>query len=110
MIYNSKLYEKAFPEVTRVEFDFMNDALPKGATAFIDHLAFDWNMYKNPYAEEMRPGGSAVAIFEPMKGKRIRITFKLPMTRPENIQLTDDEGYIADQTAVALSEIVVLGK
>ena len=110
MIYNSKLYEKAFPEVTRVEFDFMNDALPKGATAFIDHLAFDWNMYKNPYAEEMRPGGSAVAIFEPMKVKRIRITFKLPMTRPENIQLTDDEGYIADQTAVALSEIVVLGK
>lgn len=45
-----------------------------------------------------------------MKVKRIRITFKLPMTRPENIQLTDDEGYIADQTAVALSEIVVLGK
>ena len=56
------------------------------------------------------PLGSAVAIFEPMKVKRIRITFKLPMTRPENIQLTDDEGYIADQTAVALSEIVVLGK
>ena len=56
------------------------------------------------------PAAARWRFFEPMKVKRIRITFKLPMTRPENIQLTDDEGYIADQTAVALSEIVVLGK
>ncbi|NMA67200.1 MAG: family 43 glycosylhydrolase [Clostridiaceae bacterium] len=110
MIYNSKNYEKAFPEVTNIEFDFVNDELPNGAIAYINNLKFNWKMYKNEYADEMRPGGSAVAIFNPLKVKQIRITFKLPMTRPEDIQLMDDQGYIIDQTSVALSEIVVLGK
>lgn len=110
MIYNSKYFEKAFPWIERVEFDFKNDQLPKGATASIAELVFDWDSYKNANADDMRPGGSAVAVFAPLLVKTIRITLRLPVERPEAIELTDDEGYIVKQTAAAISEIVVLGK
>ena len=52
----------------------------------------------------------AVAIFDPLLVKEIRITVELPETRPDNIQLTDEEGWPIKQTQVAVSEIVVLGK
>lgn len=110
MIYNSKWYEKAFPYIDRVEFDFKNDQLPDGETAFIDTLAFDWKSYKNNNVDEMRPGGSAVAVFAPLQVKTIRITLKLPMQRPEELELLDEDGYVVDQTLAAISEIVVLGK
>ena len=58
----------------------------------------------------MRPGGSAVAVFEPLLVKTIRITFELPIERPEELELTDEDGYVTDQTVVGVSEIVVLGK
>ncbi|NMA66583.1 MAG: family 43 glycosylhydrolase [Clostridiaceae bacterium] len=110
MIYNSLYYEKAFPYIDRVEFDFKNDALPEGATAYIDMLDFDWTSYKNSNSDEMRPGGSAVAVFAPLQVKTIRITLRLPLDRPEEIEILDDEGYVVQQTIAAISEIVVLGK
>ena len=51
-----------------------------------------------------------MAIFDPLLVKEIRITVELPETRPDNIQLTDEEGWPIKQTQVAVSEIVVLGK
>lgn len=110
MLYNSKNYETAFPDISHIELDFKNSDLPDGATAYIDDLEFDWSMYKNTYAEDMRPGGSAVAIFNPLAVKEIRITLKLPITRPEEIELVDSEGYVVDQKEIALSEIAILGK
>lgn len=110
MIYNSKWFEKAFLQVDRIEFDFKNDDLPDGSTAYIENLEFDWASYKNASSDDMRPGGSAVAVFDSLQVKEIRITFKLPIERPEDLQLLDEEGYIVSQEVIGISEIAVLGK
>lgn len=110
MIYNSKFYDRAFIDVKRIEFDCRSADGKFDGTAYIDNLAFNWDFYRNEYADAMRPGGSAVAIFTPMQVKEIRITIELPETRPEDLQLIDENGYIVKQSLVAVSEIVVLGK
>lgn len=110
MIYNSKWFEKAFFSVDRIEFDFKNEEVPEGATAYINDLKFDWESYVNSNRIDMRPGGSAVAVFDPLMVKEIRITFKLPVERIDALQLLDDEGYIIDQETIGISEIAVLGK
>lgn len=110
MVYNSKWFEKAFMYIDRVEFDFKNEDVPQGATAYINDLQFDWQSYVKGTWDDMRPGGSAVAVFAPMQVKEIRITFELPADRIDELQILDDEGYVIDQKAVAISEIVVLGK
>ena len=110
MVYNSKWFEKAFMHIDRVEFDFKNDEVPGGATAYIDNLEFDWQSYVTSARNDMRPGGSAVAVFAPMQVKEIRIIFKLPVDRPDELQILDEEGYVVQQQTVAISEIAVLGK
>lgn len=93
-IYNSKTKASSFQTVSRIELEYQSDVYPDGATAYIDDLQFDWNSYQNAITGEMRPGGSAVAVFQPMKVKTIRIVLEVP----------------AGQTDVAVSEIAVLGK
>lgn len=110
MVYNSIWFEKAFVDVDRVEFDFKNEEVPEGAMAYINDLEFDWNNNKDSHTDDVRPGTSAVAVFEPMQVKTIRITFNLPAERTGNLELLDEEGYIIDQDTVAVSEIAVLGK
>lgn len=110
MIYNSKVFEKAFPEISHIEFDFIADGMKEEQTAYIDDLQFDWNNNKNQNADQMRAGGSAIAMFAPMKVKTIRIELKLPTERPENIEILDEEGYVIEQKSIAISEIKVLGK
>lgn len=110
MVYNSKWFDKAFMYIDRVEFDFKNDDVPDGATAYIEDLPFDWQSYVKGSRDDMRPGGSAVAVFAPMLVKEIRITFKLPAQRNDELQILDEEGYVIPQDTVAVSEIVVLGK
>ncbi len=110
MIYNSKYFDRAFVDIARIEVDCRTEDGAYEGMAYIDDLAFDWDFYRNEYADAMRPGGSAVAIFDPLLVKEIRITVELPETRPDNIQLTDEEGWPIKQTQVAVSEIVVLGK
>ena len=67
----------------------------------------------------MRPGGSSVAIFNPMMVKEIRITINTETSRyyiDENGQesdllcIRDDEGYVTSPEWIGLSEIAVLGK
>lgn len=109
MVYNSKTFEKSFVDVKRIEFDCNYDG--QNCTAFIENLAFDWDFYKMETLKAMRPGGSAVAVFNPLLVKEIRITVELPKNRPDDIAIIDEEtGYIIDQKSVAISEIVVLGK
>lgn len=93
MIYNSKSYNNAFKNISHVEFDFLNEKF-SSRTTYIDNLEFDWNSYKNASTNIMRPGGSAVATFDPMLVKTIRITLEMP----------------EEQALVAISEIAILGK
>lgn len=93
-IFNSKNIANAFQSVSRIELVYQNDLYPDGAVAYIDNLQFDWESYTNKRNGEIRPGGSAVAVFEPLMVKNIRIVIELP----------------ADQSSVNLSEIVILGK
>lgn len=109
MVYNSKTFTKSFVSVDRIEFDYRNEA-GETRTAYIENLAFDWDFYKMESASEMRPGGSAVAVFNPLTCNEIRITISVPAERPDEIAIMDEEGYFIDQTSVAISEIVVLGK
>lgn len=108
MIYNSKTFVNSFVDIKRIEFDYQ-DADGEG-TAYIENLAFDWDFYKMESINEMRPGGSSVAVFNPLKCKEIRITIELPETRPEGIEIMDEYGYYLEQTKIGVSEIVVLGK
>ena len=101
MIYNSRSYNDAFQEIERIEFDYTDETHLQGATAYIEQLPFDMESYANTSKKMMRPGGSAVATFAPMKVKQIRITIKTGDTKP---------GYEPYYGMVKLSAIVVLGK
>jgi hypothetical protein len=99
MIYNSKTFDEAFGRISRIEFDFKNDKVKSGI-AYIDDLAFDWNFYQNWFNDSMRPGGSATAEFDELLVKEIRVTIKTALP----------DGVTADDFAVAVSEITILGK
>lgn len=95
MIYNSRLYEKAFDNIRRIEMDFKGEKDGKvvEATAYIDNLKFNsdkyiYDLYGYNY---IQPGAAAVAEFAELEVKTIRIILD-----------TDKE--------VNISEIYVLGK
>ena len=96
MVYNSYDYNYHWESIERVEMDFtrtVNGSTVTG-TAYIDDLMFDVNKYINKELEGeefMRPGGAAIAEFDELKVKEIRLTFN------------------AD-APIAISEIYVLGK
>ncbi len=94
MVYNTWDYVYHFDKVDRIEFDFRksdeNGNTTKG-TAFIDGLAFDNERYVDDESEVIRPGAAAIAEFEELEVKTIRLTFK-------------------SSTPINISEIVVLGK
>ena len=96
MVYNSYDYNYHWESIERVEMDFtrtVNGSTVTG-TAYIDDLKFDVNKYINKELEGeefMRPGGAAIAEFDELKVKEIRLTFD------------------AD-APIAISEIYVLGK
>ena len=93
MIYNSREYEKAFNSVRRIEFDFTGtkDGQKVTGTAYIDNLAFNQNYFYELYGSTyIRPGTAAIAEFEEMHVKSIRI--------------------IVSSKTVNVSEIVVIGK
>lgn len=108
MVYNSKTFEKSFINIKRIEFDYKNEN--GEGMAYIEDLAFNWDFYKMSTVNEMRPGGSAVAVFNPLLCKEVRITVELPENRPEELAIMDEEGYFIKQESVAISEVVLLGK
>lgn len=93
MIYNSYDYAKTFVSISKVEFEYKK-ADGKTATAVIKNLPFDWDWNCETDVSFMRPGGAAIAEFNEMPVKSIKI------------YMTSASG--ADE--LALSEIVVLGK
>lgn len=93
MIYNSYDYNKTFVSVSKVEFEYKK-ADGTAATATINGLPFDWEWNCEAEIGFMRPGGAAIAEFDEMPVKSIKI------------YLTSAQG--ADE--LALSEIFVLGK
>ena len=86
-------YEKAFNSVRRIEFDFTGtkDGQKVTGTAYIDNLAFNQNYFYELYGSTyIRPGTAAIAEFEEMHVKSIRI--------------------IVSSKTVNVSEIIVIGK
>lgn len=93
MIYNSYDYLKTFVSVSKVEFEYKK-ADGKTGVAVINNLPFDWDWNCEAEISFMRPGGAAIAEFDEMPVKSIKI------------YLTSASG--AEE--LALSEIFVLGK
>ena len=96
MVYNSRDYYKTFSNVKLIEMDFIKDGVE--GTAFINNLEFDWNMNKQAQREKMRAGGSAVAVFNELKVKEVRITIE----NPNNLK--------GGNGVTAVSEVYLLGK
>ena len=92
MIYNSKDYDKAFSSVRNVEFDVRRGDW--SATAIITRLNFDWAWNQQYGVRLMRPGGSAVALFQEIEMKEIRFM----VVRSSGM------------SAINIPEIVVLGR
>ncbi len=97
MVFNSINYEYFFKKVDRIEFDFkrtLTNGKEEKGIAYINNLEFDVNRHVYIVDEDigsMRPGGSAIAQFNEIQVKEIRLTFK-------------------SDTKIAISEIFVLGK
>ncbi len=94
MVYNSREYEKAFKGIRRIEFDFTGekDGQTVKGTAYIDNLKFNEKYFYELYGSTyILPGSAAIAEFEEMHVKTIRITFDV-------------------QTPINVSEIVVIGQ
>ncbi len=101
MIYNSEWIESAFHEIERIEFSYREDGKEK--VKYIEHLAFDWKANSNQ-GFSMSPAGAAIAEFNEIDVKEIRITVK-PAT-PEQVSLHDN----TLEAPLAIGEIVVLGR
>lgn len=97
MVYNSWDYSFHWEKIDRVEMDFVKtvDGKEVTGTAYIDNLKFDTERHIGHNSDEqynfMRPGGAAIAEYDELKVKEIRLTFK-------------------HDAPIAISEIYVLGK
>lgn len=97
MVYNSWDYSFHWEKIDRVEMDFVKtvDGKEVTGTAYIDDLKFDTERHIGYNSDEqynfMRPGGAAIAEYDELKVKEIRLTFK-------------------HDAPIAISEIYVLGK
>lgn len=97
MVYNSWDYSFHWEKIDRVEMDFVKtvDGKEVTGTAYIDNLKFDTERHIGYNSDEqynfMRPGGAAIAEYDELKVKEIRLTFK-------------------HDAPIAISEIYVLGK
>lgn len=97
MVFNSNDYDSAFRGVKKITMD-CKLASGKTFTAEIDDLKFDMDNNINPEIAdsfmEILPGAAAVAEFDEMLVKSIKITVEKP----------------SDNDELAISEVVVLGK
>ena len=93
MIYNSWEYELTFAQVAKVEMEYLK---ADGSSAWItmNNLKYDWDWFFDSEYEFVRPGGAAVAEFDELAVKTIKITVR-------SVEGAEELG---------ISEIVVLGK
>lgn len=93
MIYNSWEYDTAFYQVARVEMEYLK---ADGSSAWVtmNNLKYDWDWFFDDEYQLIRPGGAAVAEFDELPVKTIKITVQTP----------------AGQEKLGIGEIVVLGK
>lgn len=101
MIHNSEWIESAFYEIEKIEFSCRKGGKEK--VKYIEHLAFDWKANSNQ-GFSMSPAGAAIAEFNEIEVKEIRITVKPATT--EQVSLHDK----TLEAPLAIGEIVVLGK
>lgn len=105
MVYNSFDYYKAFAAVDYIRFACSQP--PTGVKgnfsgyAYVQNVAFS-DAYYNHEEQFMRPGGSALAEFAPMKVTEIKIYIS------EKLTATDRNGL--ENNEIAIGDVVVLGK
>lgn len=116
MIYNSKNIATAYQNIKRLEFDCI-DAEGNEITNYIANLQFNWKENRHSTnAEAYKHAAAAIAEFDEIKCKEIRITIEIPqkgwiieedgtLSIPEFDYMTFEH-----QKKVGISEIVVLGK
>ncbi|MBO5285909.1 MAG: hypothetical protein J6B16_03320 [Clostridia bacterium] len=97
MIYNSRLTDSSFLNIAKIEMDAKMNG--KEFTAYIENLEMYWDKYTFANAYDILPGSSAVAVFDELAIKEIRITVN---------NINDAEAGYSGYTAI--SDIVVLGK
>ena len=101
MIFNSETIENAFYDISRIEFKYSDNGKEK--TKFINNLKFDWTANSNQ-GFSMKPAGAAIAEFNEIKVKEIKIKIK-PATA-EQIMTHD----ATREAQLAIGDIAVIGK
>ncbi len=101
MIYNSQWIENAFYDIERIEFSYKEDNRKR--VKVIDNLEFDWKANSNQEFS-MNPAGAAIAEFEEIEVKEIRIQVKPATT--EQVALHDN----SQEAQLAIGDIVVIGR
>lgn len=116
MIYNSKELSTAYQSIKRIEFDCL-DENGNAVTNYIANLQMDWKTNRhttNP--ESYRNAAAALAEFDEIRCKEIRITIEIPtkgwIIEEDGTLTYPEEEYMAfiHEKKVGISEIVVLGK
>lgn len=108
-IYNSRFMQSAFYDIDHIEFDFLKEDGAQG-TKFIDDLFYDLPAYTSKEDDSaLRQGSAAIAEFNEMKVKEIRINVS-PATTEEIPHHGEslDEGVSYD--TLAISDIYIMGK
>lgn len=101
MIFNSETIENAFYDIERVEFKYSDNGKEK--TKFINNLSFDWTANSNQ-GFSMNPVGAAIAEFNEIRVKEIKIKVKPATT--EQVMTHDT----TREAQLAIGDIVVIGK
>ena len=116
MVYNSKDLTTAFLGINRVEFD-CKKADGSQVINYISDLAMDWRTNKHSSDEEsFKNGAAAVAEFDEILCKEIRITIDVPQRgwligEDGSISYAEEDYMMFEhKKIVGISEIVVLGK
>ena len=103
MIYQSHYDWSFFKEIELIEFDCIDDD-GNEYVAFIEDLKYNLKDNRSENGLLYRPGSAALAEFNSIKTKKVRIT--VPLATPSEEELLDEIEF----TEFTLSEIVVLGK
>ena len=97
MIYNSREYDNSYYQLPLIEMEVLKDGIE--CTVQIKNLEFDWTANEFKIGGMLRPGSCAVAAFNELSIKEIRISVP-------HMNVYED-GYSG---ITAISEIYVLGR
>ena len=83
MVYQSNDWWTSFNEIERIEMDVLKDGID--GVYIIEHLKYGWDLGEQQDGEFLRCASNAVAVFEEVACKEVRITVKAPYGDPVDI-------------------------